>query len=105
METDEQQISRLYHDRVNIDEAIKLMRRSHNISSDLIKFMYDELSEQAEKLITDRFHYYTIEVDETLQSYSINCWTSRYLLRYKNASSDFALHKITIFDAFNDKSM
>jgi hypothetical protein len=96
------QISRLYHDRVSVNETVKLMR-DRNISADLVKAIYNEFSTDAEKTIADRFDYYTIRSEKKLYYYNINYWTSRYLLirGFKSADS----HEIQIIDVFNDKSM
>jgi hypothetical protein len=103
METVKQQISRLYYDGVNIDEAVKSLR-SQNISAEVVKSIYDQLSENVEKLTTDRFHYYTIK-DGIKVFTIIDCWTSRYLLNHHYESSNSAFHNIEILDLFNDKSM
>jgi hypothetical protein len=98
-----QQIFRLYHDGVMIDKAVELMR-DQNVSSELAKSIYDKVSKYAnEKIMTDRFHYYTIE---KLGFYCyIYYWTSRYLLVYRPISTDPAFHDINIIDSFNDQSM
>jgi ABC-type uncharacterized transport system fused permease/ATPase subunit len=88
-----QQIFRLYYDNVNVNEAVELMR-GQNISAEVVKSIYDQLSANAEKL--DRFHYYTTGVN------NISYWTSRYLLAF-STKADF--HEIKIIDLFNDKSM
>jgi hypothetical protein len=104
METNEKRISSLYYDYVNVDEAIELLR-DRNISAKLIKSVYNRLSNNATKLTTDQFYYYTIK-----DSVMNNCldmfkyWTSRYLLVYSFRLSYSDSHKIKIIDLFNDKS-
>jgi hypothetical protein len=99
------QISRLYHDGVNFNKAVESMR-AQNISADLVKSIYDQLSTDTETLMTDRFHYYTMEGEQNfLPCDNIYYWTSRYLLAYWHRSPDSKLHKIKIFDLFNNRSM
>jgi hypothetical protein len=95
-----QVIFNLYYDCVNIEEAVKLMG-SQNISAELVKSIYNELSTEIDKL-TDRFYYYTIEVET---DDVITYWTSRYFLAYRKYSPDSAFHEIKIIDLFNNKSM
>jgi hypothetical protein len=104
--TDEvkRQISRLYHDNVYVEEAFTLME-DQNVSAKLVKSIYDQLSKTDEKLIKERFYYYTINPEDVSVYHSIYCWTSRYLLINEAASDESAFHEIKIFDAFNDKSM
>jgi hypothetical protein len=98
-------ISRLYYDNIDVDEAIELMRDC-DISAELVESVYSELSAKVEKLMTDRFHYHTIECEENfIPCDNIYYWTSRYLLACCNRLSKSALHEIEIFDLFNDKSM
>jgi hypothetical protein len=111
METDEERIVestrkiyRLYHDNVNVEEAVKLMR-NRNISANFVKSIYYQLYRGADNLMTERFNYFTIEASITTYFDVVSCWTSRYLLAYRNQLSNFAFHEITIFDVFNDKSM
>jgi hypothetical protein len=99
-----QQIVRFYHDNISAEEAIELML-DPNISAEFVERVYDQLSEAAEKSMTDRFHYYTIEVGTNSGVDFVSCWTSRYLLAYGYEFSDRAFHKIQIIDTFNDKSM
>jgi hypothetical protein len=96
-------ISRLYHYGANADEVLELMR-GQNINANVVKAVYDQLSEDARRLMTDRFNYYTLEVDIRSHFDIVSCWTSRYLLGYSK-STDSPFHDITIFDAFNNKSM
>jgi hypothetical protein len=103
MKTDEEntrEISRLYYDGVNVNEAVKLMQ-GQNVSSDLVESIYHQLSADAQKM-TDRFHYYTYE--DGLDNV-VSCWTSRYLIAYLNRSLDSVFHSVKIIDLFNDKSM
>jgi hypothetical protein len=95
-------ISRLYHDDVTIDKAVELMR-NQNVSPELVKSIYDKASKYAnEKIMTDRFHYYTFE---KLGLYrQIYYWTSRYMLVSHNPSKS-AFHEVKIIDLFNDNSM
>jgi hypothetical protein len=111
MESDEkrineakQQIARFYHDNISVEEAVELMR-DKDISAEFVERVYDQLSEAAEKSITDRFHYCNIDVKRHPYLYNVNYWTSRYLIDCFNESSDSAFHEITIFDVFNNKSM
>jgi hypothetical protein len=97
-----QQICDLYHNNIDVDKAAKLMR-SQDISAELVKAIYDQLSTKDEKLMMDRFYYYTIEPD--FDDNFKNCWTSRYLITGYSKSLDPDFHDITVFDAFNDKSM
>jgi hypothetical protein len=98
-----QQIFNLYETDVNVDETIKLMR-DRNISANVVKGIYDQLSEDAKRLMTERFYYYTLEEDLDKDLKRIRWWTSRYLLGYSK-SRDSAFHDITVFDVFNNKSM
>jgi hypothetical protein len=98
------QISRLYHDRVNVKQAIKLMR-GQSIIPDLVKTVYNQLSWNDEKLMIERFHYYTIETEPYSPYRNFSCWTSRYLFAYRNQPVNSAFHNITIFDLFNNKLM
>jgi hypothetical protein len=107
METDEQliyevekQLSRLYYHRFNVDEAIELMR-DQNISAELVKNFYNELSTEVEKL-TKRFYY--TEVERCYSDYVVAYWTRHYLLSYNDITNP-SFHEITIFDIFNNKSM
>jgi hypothetical protein len=100
----EQRISRLYHDNVGFYIIVELMR-AQNVSVDVVKPIYDKVSAQAEKLMTERFHYYAIERDVDNHFNIVDSWTSRYLFAYCNRSPDPVFHEITIFDVFNDKSM
>jgi hypothetical protein len=79
METEEvtQQIRDLYLHNVNIEEAIELMR-DRNISAELVKAIYNQYSIDTEKLKTDRFYYYTINIENYLFMNSYYIWTSRY---------------------------
>jgi hypothetical protein len=95
------QISRLYHDNVNVDEAIELMR-CQNISAEVVKDFYYHLSTEIDES-TEKFHYYTIEDREKFFKRA-DYWTSRYLFTYDDKSLDYAFHEITIFDSFNNKS-
>jgi hypothetical protein len=102
METHKQQISRLYRNNVHVEEAVKSMR-DRGISSKSVKSIYNQLSRDDEKLMTERFHYYTTKAEKKLCDYDANCWTSRYLLACAFKSADF--HEIKIIDVFNNKSM
>jgi hypothetical protein len=97
------QISRLYHDGANVDEAVELMR-DQNVNAELIKSIYDQLLTDAEKLMTDRFYYYTFEAGIRGHFDRVTCWTSRYLLVYCNTSIGLSFHIIKIIDMLNDKS-
>jgi hypothetical protein len=94
------QISRLYHDHIDVKKAVKLMR-DQNISAEFVKSTYNQLSWNAEKSTMDRFRYYTVLRDKNSYEYTVDYWTSRYLFAYRN--SDF--HKIKVIDVFNNKSM
>jgi hypothetical protein len=98
------QICRLYHNRVNIKEAVKLMR-GQNISAELVKRIYNQLSADVENLMEERFHYYTVESEQYSPFYEIDYWTSRYLLIYADHANQSGLYEITILDLFNDASM
>jgi hypothetical protein len=101
-----EQISRLYHDRVNIEEAVKLIR-DYDISAELVQNTYAQLSENVKNLMAKRFHYYTIDL-KNRPFIRFNAWTTRYLLAYHNyryTSADSDFHDITVFDVFNDTSM
>jgi hypothetical protein len=100
----EQQISNFYHGNFNVNEAINIMKCG-NISAEVVESVYDQLLTDAENLTKKRFHYYTYEVYKNLQSYRVECWTSRYLISYDTESTDSAFHEIEIIDSFNDKSM
>jgi hypothetical protein len=97
-----QQICYLYHNHVDVKEAVELMQ-SQGISANMANAIYDQLSLNAEKLMKDRFHNYTIEFDICFDN--VAYWTSRYLFAYGFESTDPALHEIIIVDSFNDKSM
>jgi hypothetical protein len=99
-----QQISRFYYDNIDIDEAIERMR-DQDISAEFVESVYDQLSKDAEKSMTKRFHYHTIEVGTNSGVDVVSCWTSRYLINYDSDSTDSAFHEIEIIDTFNDKSM
>jgi hypothetical protein len=111
MEADEErlveltrQIYRLYHSDVDVETAGESMRRQ-NISAGLVKSIYVELSKEAEKLMADRFYYYSIK-DGIYGSFEdIKFWTSRYLFVYDTTSYNSTFYLITIFDLFNNKSM
>jgi hypothetical protein len=98
------QIYRLYHSNVNINKAIKRLRRQ-NISADLVKSIYDRVSKDAENLMTDRFHYYTMRDGISDYFRVLGCWTNRYLIGYDIESGDSNSREIQIIDLFNDKSM
>jgi hypothetical protein len=100
-----QRIFELYHDDINVKEAIKLMR-DLNITAEVVESIYAQLSAKSWNLMKKRFHYYTIEGEENfIPGDSIYYWTSRYLLAYNKTSPDSAFHEIKIIDLFNDKSM
>jgi hypothetical protein len=99
----EQQISRLYYDNIDTDQAVELMR-GQNVSAELVKAIYDQLSADIEKW-RERFNYYTIGSDSGNDFDIVSCWTSRYLLGYHHESPDPDFHEIKIIDVFNDKSM
>jgi hypothetical protein len=99
-----QHISRLYHDRIKVGEAVEIMR-DYDISAELVKNTYDQLSKDGEKTMMKRFHYYTIKLEKKFFNYNAVYWTSRYLLTYDNHPSDSAFHEVTLFDVFNNKSM
>jgi hypothetical protein len=100
----ERQISRLYHNDVGVRQAVELMQ-SQGIVAELVETIYDQLSIDAQKLMTERFHYYTINTKNYLVYYHVDCWTSRYLLVYGSKSTNSAFHEIKVIDSFNDKSM
>jgi hypothetical protein len=99
-----EQISHLYRSNVHVEEAIESMR-DQSISSRSVKSFYNHFSRNAEKLTTERFHYYTTGVNKDLYEYTVICWTSRYLLAYCKNSPDSDYYEIQIIDVFNDKSM
>jgi hypothetical protein len=96
------QIFRLYYDHVGLIEAMNLMR-GQNISFDLVKAIYDELSTNAQNLTEKRLSYYTMDAKRHFICYCF--WTSRYLLVYDFKPTNSAFHEISLFDLFNDKSM
>jgi hypothetical protein len=99
------QIYRLYHDGFDVWEASDLLR-DRDISDEMVKSIYDQLSRNAEKLTTGKFHYYTIGRGKNRLYSHVNYWTNRYLVAYRyDQSSDPAFNGITVFDVFNDKSM
>jgi hypothetical protein len=107
MEIDEESIrliSDLYHDRIEVNKAIELMI-DRDISAELVKSIYNQLSKEAEKLTIERFHYYTIEIERGFFYRNVKYWTSRYLIAYDAISVDRGFHEIMIFDLFNDKLM
>jgi hypothetical protein len=99
----EREISRLYNDNVNVDEVLEVMR-DQNVRSELVKSIYDQLSKEDDKLMKNKFHYYTIELDPDSDYYGVSWWTIRYLIDYR-LPPDPAFHKIEIIDLFNNKSM
>jgi hypothetical protein len=99
MNTAEEQISCLYHNGINLDEAVELLQ-PRNISAELVKSTYDELSKSAKK-----FHYYAMDIEEYSFNYNIDYWTSRYFIIYRHYTFDSAFHEIEIIDSFNDKTM
>jgi hypothetical protein len=98
MESDEvtRLISRLYHEEIEVEEAVEFMRY-RNISAELVKSVYTELS-------TKGPHYHFIEVSINGSFNVVSCWTSRYLFAYSYQSPDSLFHDIRFFDLFNDKS-
>jgi hypothetical protein len=99
MERDEEstkEISRLYYGCFDVEEAIILMRH-WNISAEVVKNTYNQLSIDAKKSMTKKFHYSTIKVN---MNDIVRYWTSRYLLAYDDASSDPAFHEIKILIYF-----
>jgi hypothetical protein len=98
-----QKIYRLYHNDVNVNEAVELMQ-NQGISPDLVKSIYDQLLTDAEKM-TERFHYYNAEVNRNANFYRVICWTSRYMIAYDSISSDSNFYEFKMIDLFNDKSM
>jgi hypothetical protein len=112
MKTDEErivestrQIYRLYHDDVNVYQAIKLMR-GQRILSGFVEFVYNQLSWNEEKLMEERFNYYSTENGINDSFDCVKFWTSRYLLSHHTRSLIYnAFHKIKIIDLFNNKSM
>jgi hypothetical protein len=95
-----QQISRLYHHDVSVEEAIELMR-GQDISAEFVQAIYNELFDDAENSTANRFHYYTFYTKTRCSSNSYSFWTGRYLLDFESTYS--RLHEITIFDFFNHK--
>jgi hypothetical protein len=96
------QIFRSYHNRVSVRKTIKSMQ-DQDISSELVEAIYNQLSEDAEKAMADRFHYYSIKFEPDLCERGVNtCWTNRYLVTYDSYSNSDGI-KIT--DVFNDTSM
>jgi hypothetical protein len=100
----EKQILRLYHNNIDVEEIVQLMR-SRDISAEFVKSVYNELSAKTKKIITDRFYYHSIEVGTNNDFDVVSCWTSRYLRAFRNRSTDSAFHEIKMFDLFNNKSM
>jgi hypothetical protein len=99
------EISRLYHDNIDINVVIQLMR-AQNISARFVTYTYEQLSADTdEKLTTKRFDYYITEDGMNRRFDVVICWTSRYLIAYSHYSSDSTSHQIKIIDSFNDKSM
>jgi hypothetical protein len=95
------EISRLYHDNVSVGSAISLMVRRGS-SATLVLNVYNQLSIDVDKLMMDRFYYYTIYSQCDLPYHTVDCWAGRYVLAcYANSNS----HIIKITDLFNDKSM
>jgi hypothetical protein len=101
MEPDEQKI---FHNNIDAEEAVELMR-GQNVSSELVKSIYDQLSKEDDNLMKERFYYYKIARENDSLYRSIYYWTSRYLLVDETVSDNSKFHEIRIFDAFNDKSM
>jgi hypothetical protein len=99
-----QQISLLYHNNIGINKVVELMR-DQNVSVEVVASIYYQLFDNTEKLMRERFHYYVIECDMINDLNIVDCWTSRYFLTYSPYLSNSALHEITIFDVFNDRSM
>jgi hypothetical protein len=97
-------ISRLFYDNIDVEEAVESMR-SQNVSSELIKSIYTQLSNEVDELRERFFYYYTSKVDKPRLKYRVGYWTSRYLITSYYESSDSAFHEIEIIDLFNDKSM
>jgi hypothetical protein len=98
------QIYRLYHDGVNVEEAVELMR-GQDILSGMVEFIYDQLSWNEEKLITERFNYYSTKHGINNSFDCVKFWTSRYLLSHPARSYNPAFHEIDIIDLFNNKLM
>jgi hypothetical protein len=96
-------ILELYYSHIDVDKAVELLE-DEDISAELVKTIYNELSKKVEKLMTDRFHYYTIRADN-YSRIGLNAWTRRYLLVYEKELLNSDFHEITVFDVFNDKSM
>jgi hypothetical protein len=99
MNTAEEQISCLYHNGINLDEAVELLQH-RNISAELVKSTYDELFKSAKK-----FHYYAMEIKGDSFNCNVSYWTSRYFIIYRYYTFDSAFHEIEIIDSFNDKTM
>jgi hypothetical protein len=105
MDRSTQRIYLLYHMGVNFVAAVESMRNHNpNISPELVRDIYSELSKESEKFLTKKFHYYTIEDDMNTYFDVVGCWTSRYLFAHNVKSTNRALHEITFFDVFNDRS-
>jgi hypothetical protein len=100
-----QQICDLYHNDVSIYEAIELMR-DKDVSSELVKSIYDQLSKEDDKLMKGRFYYYyTSKADKYWLNQRVGYWTSRYLVTAQYKCDESAFHEIEIIDFFSDKSM
>jgi hypothetical protein len=97
-------ISRLYLDHKNVEEAVESMR-GFDISAELVKAIYTQLSNEVDELRDRFYYYYTNEVDKYWLNYRVGYWTSRYLLIEEAVSDKSAFHEIKIIDLFNDKSM
>jgi hypothetical protein len=97
-------ISRLFYDNIDVEEAVESMR-SQNVSSELVKAIYTQLSNEVDQLRDRFYYYYTTEVDKYWLNYRVGYWTSRYLLIEEAVSDKSAFHEIKIIDLFNDKSM
>jgi hypothetical protein len=103
------EVCRLYGDFANVDEAIESMQ-NQNVSAQFVKGIYEQLSEEADNLTetcrenTEKRKFYSIKEEQDRYS-NVVAWTSRYFLMFNRENPNSSLHKIIVFDSFNDKSM
>jgi hypothetical protein len=101
-------ICRLFRRRISATNTIETLRNEgfSNISLDFVKAMYDHLSIKTQKYIEHCHDKSEKSLVYTIQSeHAVNVWSERYFLSYKYRSLDSTLHKIDVFDSFNDKVM
>jgi hypothetical protein len=104
-----QKVCRLYGTFAEIDEAIESMAEQ-SVSAQFVKGIYQQLSSESDNWTetcrdnAEKHNFYSIK-EETDDYNNVVAWTSRYFLKFNFDTSDPALHKINVFDSFNDKSM